>query len=96
MSLRTLHPLDARERLHQAVVEFAEQLAVEQPAIVLVEDIHWAEDDLLELLERVVREARAPLVVLATSRPELLDRHPGGAAATGTRPRSGSSRCPPR
>ncbi len=72
-----LHPLDARERLHQAVVEFAEQLAVEQPAITLVEDIHWAEDDLLELLERVVREARASLVVLATSRPELLDRHPG-------------------
>ena len=74
---RELHPLDARERLHQAVVEFAELLADEQTAIMLVEDIHWAEDDLLELLERVVREARAPLVVLATSRPELLDRHPG-------------------
>jgi hypothetical protein len=43
---------------------------------VLVEDIHWAEDDLLDLLERIVREARAPVVLVVTARPELLDRRP--------------------
>ena len=71
-----LHPLDAREQLHAAVVGFLEALAAERPTVVLVEDLHWAEDDLLDLLDRVVREAQRPLVVLATARPELLDRRP--------------------
>jgi hypothetical protein len=69
-----LHPLEARERLHATVVEFVEELAGERPAVVLVEDIHWAEDDLLDLLERVARDARSPVVLLATARPELLQR----------------------
>lgn len=73
---RGLHPLDARERLHATVVEFVEELAAQGSAVLLVEDIHWAEDDLLDLLERIVREAQAPVVVLATARPELLDRRP--------------------
>jgi class 3 adenylate cyclase len=73
----SLHPLDARERLHAAIVEFVEELAAEAPLVVLVEDVHWAEDDLLELLERVVRDARAPLVLVATARPELFDRRHG-------------------
>jgi len=71
---RELHPLDARERLHKATVAFVDELASERPAVVLVEDIHWAEDDLLDLLERIVADARAPVVVLATARPELQDR----------------------
>jgi len=71
-----LHPLDAREQLHAAVVGFLEALAAERPTVVLVEDLHWAEDDLLDLLDRIVREAQGPLVALATSRPELLDRRP--------------------
>ena len=69
-----LHPIDARERLHASVVEFVEELAAEAPLVMLVEDVHWAEDDLLELLERVVRDVRAPLVLLTTARPELFDR----------------------
>ena len=69
-----LHPLDARERLHEAAVRFVESIAAEQPAVVLFEDIHWAEDDFLDLLERIVRDAGAPVVVVATARPELLAR----------------------
>ncbi len=71
-----LHPLDAREQLHAAVVGFLEALAAGRPTVVLVEDLHWAEDDLLDLLDRIVREAQGALVILATSRPELLDRRP--------------------
>ncbi len=69
-----LHPLDAREQLHEAAVSFVESLATDRPAVVLFEDVHWAEDDFLDLLERIVREARAPVVVVVTGRPELLDR----------------------
>jgi class 3 adenylate cyclase len=71
-----LHPLAARERLHEASVEFLTELASERPAVVLIEDLHWAEDPLLDLLERIVRDVRGPLLVLGTARPELLGRRP--------------------
>src|SRR5262249_51393255 len=71
-----LHPLAAREHLLAAWVELLEELAAERPVVVVVEDLHWAEDSLLELLERIVRDVRGPLLVLCTSRPDLLDRRP--------------------
>lgn len=73
---RDLHPIESREALHEAVVEFVQELGAERPLAMLVEDVHWAEDDLLDLLERVVRDSQAPILVLATTRPELLDRRP--------------------
>jgi class 3 adenylate cyclase len=69
-----LHPLDARERLHAAAVELVEDVAAGCPTVLLVEDIHWAEPDLLDLLERLVSDVRAPLLLLATARPEILDQ----------------------
>ena len=39
-----------------------------------MEDLHWAEDPLLDLLDRVCHEVRGPLLVIGTARPELLDR----------------------
>ncbi len=71
-----LHPLAARERLHEAWVELLEELAAERPAAVVIEDLHWAEDPLLDLLERIVRDVHGPLLVLCTARPELLGRRP--------------------
>jgi class 3 adenylate cyclase len=76
-----LHPLVARERLHEAWVAFGEQLAAGRPAVILVEDLHWAEDDLLDVLERLLRAVRGPLLVVATARPELLDHRPGWGGA---------------
>ena len=75
-----LHPLDAREQLHEAVVGFVEDLAAERPLVMLIEDIHWAEDDLLDLLERVARDARGPIALLTTARPELGTRRRGWGA----------------
>jgi class 3 adenylate cyclase/tetratricopeptide (TPR) repeat protein len=71
-----LHPLAARDRLHEAWVEFLAECAHEQPVVVLVEDLHWAEDELLDLLERLARDVDGALLLLGTARPELLDRRP--------------------
>jgi hypothetical protein len=50
---------------------------------VLVEDAHWSEDPLLNLLERLARDVEAPLLLIVTGRPELVDRRPGwGVAGT--------------
>ncbi|HST16343.1 MAG TPA: adenylate/guanylate cyclase domain-containing protein [Gaiellaceae bacterium] len=74
-----LHPLVARERLHDSWVEFLAGLAAERPTVMLIEDVHWAEDDLCDLLETVVTQVDGPLLLLATARPELLARRPGWA-----------------
>jgi DNA-binding SARP family transcriptional activator len=71
-----LHPLTARERLHAAWVELLSELAAESPAVVLVEDLHWAQEPLLELLERALDDVHGPLLVVGTARPELLATRP--------------------
>src|SRR4051812_47566231 len=76
-----LHPLVARERLHDAWAEFLGELVAERPTVVLIEDVHWAEDDLLDLLDALVGQVDGPLLVLATARPELLDRRPAWSGA---------------
>ena len=65
-----LHPLAARDRFRDAWVSLLTDAAARSPVVLLVEDVHWAEHALLELLERTVRDVRGPLLVVATSRPD--------------------------
>jgi class 3 adenylate cyclase/tetratricopeptide (TPR) repeat protein len=61
---------------------FVEGLATERPAMLLFEDMHWADPSLLDLVEFLVGSVRdAPLLFLAVARPELLDRRPGWGSA---------------
>jgi class 3 adenylate cyclase len=80
-----LHPLAARDRFQDAWVAFLDEIASDRPLVVEIEDLHWAEDQLLDLLERLVRDAAGPVLLIATARPELLEEHPGwGARIPGT------------
>jgi class 3 adenylate cyclase/tetratricopeptide (TPR) repeat protein len=54
-----------------------EQEAQEQPLVCLLDDLHWAEETLLDLVEHVADLSRgAPLLLLCMARPELLERRP--------------------
>jgi class 3 adenylate cyclase len=67
-----------------AVRRLFEELARERPLVVLVEDIHWAEPTLLDLLEYLAGWTHdAPLLLLCLTRPELLDDRPGWLTQTG-------------
>jgi len=60
-----------------AAREWAERLAQEQPLVLIFEDIHWAEEPLLELIEHLATWVReAPLLIVCIARPELLDLRP--------------------
>ena len=71
-----LHPLAARDRLRQAWVDFVQELVADQPAVVLMEDVHWGEEALLDLLEAGLQDVRGPLLLLGTARPELARSRP--------------------
>ena len=54
-----------------------EQEAEEQPLVCLLDDLHWGEETLLDLVEHVADLSRdAPLLLLCMARPELLERRP--------------------
>ena len=72
-----VHPRVARARLYGAWRDLAEELSRDRPLVLVVEDLHWAEEPLLELLQHLSAHVRGRLLVLATSRPELLERRPG-------------------
>ena len=55
-----------------------EQRARERSLVCVFDDIHWAEETFLDLVEHVADLARdAPLLILCMARPELLDKRPG-------------------
>jgi class 3 adenylate cyclase len=71
-----LHPIVARDRLHDAWVQLVDELAASRPLVLLIEDLHWAEEPLLELLERTLLDVDGPLLLLGTARLEFVDRRP--------------------
>ena len=80
-----------------AIRRLFEHVARERPLVVVIEDIHWAEPTLLDLIEHVADWSRdVPLLLLCPARPELLDastvvgwrqaqRHDRPARAAGSR-----------
>ena len=60
-----------------AAREVMQTLGDVQPLVLFFEDIHWAEEPLLDLIEHLADWVRAPLLILCLARPELLDARPG-------------------
>jgi class 3 adenylate cyclase/tetratricopeptide (TPR) repeat protein len=77
----------AQEELVWAFRRALERLADEGPIVVLVDDIHWAEATLLDLIESVADLARdSPILIVCPARPEFLDERPtwGGGKLNAT------------
>jgi class 3 adenylate cyclase/tetratricopeptide (TPR) repeat protein len=56
---------------------FFEAMAERRPLVLAFEDLHWADDALLDFVDELVdRSVDVPLLVLATTRPELFERRP--------------------
>jgi class 3 adenylate cyclase len=71
---------DRRAEAFAAWRRFWEALAERGPAVLVVEDLHWADDGLLDFLDHLADwAADVPLLVVCTARPELLSRRPSWA-----------------
>jgi class 3 adenylate cyclase len=63
-----------RDALFYSAREFLEASAREQPTILVFEDIHWADANMLDLVQALATSMRGlPILFLTLSRPELLD-----------------------
>ena len=66
-----------RDEAFAAWRRFFEELAEERPLVLVFEDMHWADDNLIEFVDHLVDWAtEVPLLVVCTARPELLTRRP--------------------
>ena len=63
-----------RDALYDAWRRYLEALAADSPLVLVQEDIHWADDGLLDFLEFLTRWAEGPILVLCLARHELLER----------------------
>ena len=70
-------PMALRDRLFSAVRVLVETASARQPLVFAVEDIHWADEGMLDLIEYLARWATGPTLLVCLARDELLDRRPG-------------------
>ena len=72
-----MDPREVRVELHAAWRSFFSALGAAGPTIVIVEDIHWADPALLDLLDELAEGVSGSVVFLCPARPELTSRRPG-------------------
>jgi len=68
---------DRREESFVGWRRFVESIAEDGTLVLVFEDVHWADDDMLAFVDHLVDWASGvPLLVICTARPELLERRP--------------------
>ncbi|MGZ4119361.1 MAG: adenylate/guanylate cyclase domain-containing protein [Actinomycetota bacterium] len=69
------------EELQWAVRKAFEALGRDRPVVIVFEDVHWAEQTFLDLVEHVTRwSQQVPILMLCLARSELLDQRPAWAS----------------
>ena len=78
-----------RETLFSAVRAGLEARVARSPLVLAFEDIHWADDGMLDLIEYLAQWVRGPLMLVCLTRDDLLERRESwGGGAPRRRPRS--------
>jgi class 3 adenylate cyclase/tetratricopeptide (TPR) repeat protein len=68
-----------------AITRLIGTMALTRTVVIVLEDVHWAGDPLLDIVEQLLgRSRRGSLVVICTARPEFAERRPGWGAGANT------------
>jgi class 3 adenylate cyclase/tetratricopeptide (TPR) repeat protein len=77
-------PAAVRERFFSAVLAAVQNMARERPLVLAFEDIHWADEGMLDLIEYLARWLKAPVLIVCLAREQLLiDRPTWGSGRRG-------------
>ena len=72
---------------------FVEAMGDQRPTVLVFEDLHWADDALLDFIDLLAdRVTTVPLLIVCTARPEFLQRRPGWG---GGKPNASTLSLPP-
>ena len=71
------------EEIQWAFRRLLERIASDGPLVLALDDLHWAEPWLLDLVEYLAAFADGPIVLVALARPELLEERPSWAGPEG-------------
>ncbi|HYB46853.1 MAG TPA: AAA family ATPase, partial [Streptosporangiaceae bacterium] len=80
------NPLDRSEptlvadELGRTWPRFLSACAAGAPTLIIIEDLHWAGQQMLEMVERLATRGDGPYLLVGTTRPELLESHRGFGA----------------
>ena len=75
-SFREAEPREVRLKMHAAWRSLFSALAGRTPVVVVIEDIHWADPALLDLLEELAERVVGPVLFVCPARPELTEHRP--------------------
>jgi predicted ATPase len=75
--LERLEPESVAEEVGLAWPRLISGLAARAPTAIVIEDLHWAEPALLDMVEQLVARSSGPMMIIATARTELLEARPG-------------------
>ncbi len=69
-------PQQLRSRALSAMITYF-RAASSSPIVAFLEDIHWADESSLDILTRLsITQTERPVLIIATARPQLLERRP--------------------
>jgi class 3 adenylate cyclase/tetratricopeptide (TPR) repeat protein len=72
--------------LHWGIRRTLQLLASQEPTALVLEDLHWAEPTLLDLIAYIIAsETESPLAIVCSTRPELTETSPGFLGTDGRR-----------
>jgi class 3 adenylate cyclase/tetratricopeptide (TPR) repeat protein len=76
ISFRDVAPRQVRAETHGAWRSLFSAISSTEPLVVVVEDIHWADGAMLDLLQELADRVHGAALIVCPSRPELTARRP--------------------
>jgi class 3 adenylate cyclase len=76
VTFSSMEPRQVQQEVHAAWRSFFSALGARAPVVAVIEDIHWADPALLDLLEECAERVVGPILFLCPSRPDLTASRP--------------------
>ncbi|MEX2547726.1 MAG: adenylate/guanylate cyclase domain-containing protein [Chloroflexota bacterium] len=77
--LERIEPEGVGEEMARAWPRFLTGLAARSPTTIVLEDLHWADERMVAMIDSLAGRSKGRLMLIGTARPEFLETHAGFA-----------------
>jgi DNA-binding SARP family transcriptional activator len=82
--LRRISPGSVADEVALAWPAFLTGVTASGPVLMVIEDAHWAEEPLLQMVKLILARSAGPLLIVVSARPEFSEAHVGWTTGPGT------------